>query len=219
VNILETDIAHRLGASFRAGQIAWTDGYATMEAAHTGGLTCAAVLIPLVRENGAWSMVFTRRTDTVESHKGQVSFPGGACDPGELPEQTALREAEEEVGLQPGDVRVLGRLNDIVTITGYRVSPVVGVAPWPYPFQPSVIEVSRIFTIPLTWLGARANWEEIPVTPQGMPRSVPVVTYHQYDGEIVWGATARMVQCFLAVLTEPGGDAQSISDADDPRVA
>lgn len=89
---------------------------------------CAAVLIPLAWFENEWHLLYTRRTNKVESHKGQVSFPGGACDPGEeTPEQTALREAEEEIGVRPQDVRVLGRLAPMVTITSFRVTPVVGI--------------------------------------------------------------------------------------------
>jgi 8-oxo-dGTP pyrophosphatase MutT (NUDIX family) len=157
--------------------------------------------VPLLRRGGAWHLLYTRRTETVEHHKGQVSFPGGGCDDGEkTPEETALREAQEEVGLQPGAVRVLGRLNNVLIITRYRVTPVVGVIPYPYPFKLAPQEVLRAFTIPLVWLANRANWEEQPFSPDGVPRPFPVITYHPYDGEILWGATARMTHNFLGVL-------------------
>ena len=160
-------------------------------------LKCAAVLIPLVRFDDEWHLVFTRRTDRVETHKGQVSFPGGACDPGEqTPEQTALREAEEEIGLRPKDVRLLGRLNPLETITSFRVSPVVGVLPWPYTFRVEYAEVARVFTIPLLWLGSTANrWDFKP--PGGR---FQLIVYHPYDGELLWGATASMTDQFIQVL-------------------
>lgn len=195
----ETEISDRLRRAYRPGAVASTDGYAEM---YTGvRLTCAAVLVPLARREDEWHLVFTRRADTVEHHKGQVSFPGGACDAGEeTPEATALREAEEEIGLHPADVRLLGRLNDIVTITRYRVTPVVGVMPWPYPLRPAPGEVARVFTIPLLWLADRRNWQEEPFTPDGAARPFPVVIYHEYDGEVLWGASASMVLSFLSVL-------------------
>ncbi len=156
------------------------------------------MLVPLVWLDGGWNLLFTRRTEIVESHKGQVSFPGGACDDGETtPEETALREADEEIGLRPADVRLLGRLNDVVTITSYRVTPVVGVVrPWPYVFRVSGVEVGRVFTMPLSWLADRHNrWEfERPDT------GVRLIAYHPFDGELLWGATARMVVNFLEVL-------------------
>jgi len=197
--LTEADIANRLQEAYRPDVIASRDGYAEMYEAIR--LRCAAVLIPLAWWQEQWNLVFTRRTEMVEHHKGQVSFPGGACDDGETtPEQTALREAEEEIGLKPEDVRVLGRLNDVVTITNYRVTPVVGVALWPYPFRPAAAEVSRVFTIPLPWLAGRENWEEQSISSERSPRPFPVIHYHPYDGEILWGASARMTLNFLSVL-------------------
>jgi 8-oxo-dGTP pyrophosphatase MutT (NUDIX family) len=188
-----------LQQAYQPGVIASTDGYAEMF--ENVRLKCAAVLIPLVWWKDEWHLVFTRRTETVEHHKGQVSFPGGGCNLDETtPEETALREAEEEIGLKMGDVRLLGRLNDVVTITHYRVTPVVGVMPWPYEVRLELAEVGRAFTIPLLWLVNRANWDEQPITPDGMRRPFPVVRYNEYDGEILWGASARMTLNFLSVL-------------------
>src|SRR6266545_4111853 len=160
-------------------------------------LRCAAVLVPLIFHENEWHLLFTRRTDRVESHKGQVSFPGGACDEGETtPEQTALREADEEIGLNPNDVKVLGRISNMITITYFRVTPVVGVIKWPTVFRVGEHEVARVFTIPLLWLANPMNrWEfEMP----GRNRSL--IAYHPYDGELLWGATARMTVDFLKVL-------------------
>lgn len=174
-----------------------SDGFSELELTAEVTLKCAAVLVPLVWHDGEWHVLFTRRTDRVESHKGQVSFPGGACDDGETtPEQTALREAEEEIGLQPGHVRVLGRLSNLITITYFRVTPVVGVVKWPAVFRVGEHEVARIFTIPLAWLADSTNrWQfEIP----GKNRSL--IAYHPYDGELLWGATARMTVDLLKVL-------------------
>ena len=191
--LTETSIARRLKKAYQPGRVAAMDGYA--ELYEHGELKCAAVLIPFIRWEETWQIVFTRRTETLEQHKGQVSFPGGGCELGEsTPEATALREAQEEIGLGPQDVRVLGRLNDFITITRYRVAPVVGVIPWPYEFHPEPAEVGRVFTIPLAWLADPHNWDERPVTPQGAARPFPVIHYHPYDGEILWGASARMTQ-------------------------
>src|SRR5512134_3012468 len=101
-----------------------SDGFSEIDLTEETRLKCAAVLIPLVWHDDEWHLLYTRRTDTVESHKGQVSFPGGACDEGEItPEQTALREAEEEIGLDAEDVKILGRLSNLITITYFRVTP------------------------------------------------------------------------------------------------
>jgi len=160
-------------------------------------LRCAAVLVPLIFHENEWHLLFTRRTDRVESHKGQVSFPGGACDEGETtPEQTALREAHEEIGLHPEDVKVLGRLNSMITVTSFRVSPIVGVIPWPYAFLVANIEVARVFTMPVSWLANRSNFWEL--LHQDSGRSI--IFYHPYEGELLWGATARMTVNFLKTI-------------------
>ena len=207
LTLTEDYITLRLRKAYQPGLVASTDGYAALLENET--LLCAAVLMPLAWREDEWHLVFTRRTNDVEHHKGQVSFPGGGCDAQDTtPEQTALREAYEEIGLEPGDVRLLGRLNEMVTITRFCVKPVIGIIPWPYDFHLSVVEVERVFTIPLTWLAQPANWEAHYFTPlvtaqvqeDGAPRSFQVISYHPYDGEILWGASARMTQDFLKVL-------------------
>lgn len=162
----------------------------------TEKIKCAAVLVPLLKEQGEWHLLFTRRTEHVESHKGQVSFPGGACDPGETtPEETALREAAEEIGLDPARVRVLGRLPSMITVTHFRVTPVVGAIEWPTVLRVSTIEVARVFTIPLAWLADPQNrWEFY------RPDRGALLAYHPYDGELLWGATARMTLMLLEAL-------------------
>lgn len=195
ITLTEDQISQCLRAAIEGD--AASDGFSEIDLTEETRLKCAAVLIPLVWHDGEWHLLFTRRTDTVESHKGQVSFPGGGCDEGETtPEQTALREAEEEIGIQTSDVRVLGRLSNLITITYFRVTPVVGVVGWPAVFRVGEHEVARIFTIPLAWLANPANrWEfEMP----GRTRSL--IAYHPYDGELLWGATARMTVDFLRVL-------------------
>ena len=174
-----------------------SDGYAEIDVTAEMQLRCAAVLVPLVWHDNEWHLLFTRRTDKVESHKGQVSFPGGACDEGETtPEQTALREAEEEVGINPNDVKVLGRLTNMITISRFRVTPVVGIIKWPNVFRVGEHEVARVFTIPLGWLANSSNrWQF-----QIQDRKRAVIAYHPYDGELLWGATARMTVDFLNIL-------------------
>lgn len=160
-------------------------------------LKCAAVLIPLALSGDEWHLLYTRRTDRVKSHKGQVSFPGGACDEEDItPEQTALREAEEEIGMRREDVWVLGKLNQLVTVTHYRITPVIGIIPFPYAFKVAGAEVARVFTIPLAWLSDRSNFQEFVM--KDSERSL--ITYHPYDGELLWGATARMTVSFLNTL-------------------
>src|SRR5687768_14621385 len=109
ITLTEEQISEKLQEAIEAAGPS-SDGFQEVELTEETSLKCAAVLVPLVWHDEEWHLLFTRRTDTVESHKGQVSFPGGACDEDETtPEATALREAEEEIGIQPKDVRVLGR--------------------------------------------------------------------------------------------------------------
>lgn len=157
----------------------------------------AAVLVPLVRWADEWHLIFTRRTDTVEHHKGQVSFPGGATDPEDRsPEDTALREAEEEIGIRRSDVRLLGRLGEMVTISNFLVTPIVGVVPWPYELKVHDVEVGRVFTMPLAWLATSENWKEFLHEESGNS----VIKYSHFDGEQVWGITARITVNFIRVL-------------------
>jgi len=158
-DLTEAYITERLRTAYAANVS--SEAPENMNFAPGADLKCAAVLLPLLRLGDEWRLLYTRRTERVETHKGQVSFPGGVCDPGEeQPEQTALRESEEEIGLRPLDVRVLGRLSPLVTITSFRVSPIVGVIPWPYAFRVGNAEVARVFTMPLSWLADQRNrWE------------------------------------------------------------
>ena len=157
----------------------------------------AAVLIPLICKDDTWQILFTRRSDTVHDHKGQVSFPGGAVDPKDLnPIEAALREANEEIGLMSDNVCVLGKMNDFPTISRYLVTPVVGRIQKPFEMRLSPGEVSRVFAIPIKWLVNRSNWEEKPYqTSSGEVHRVKF--FKEYDGEILWGITAHLTVMFL----------------------
>lgn len=165
------------------------------------GLPRAAVLIA-VYEHEEPSVLLTVRTETVEHHKGQISFPGGAQDPEDADlASTALRESEEEIGLQRADVEVWGQLDDIVTISNFIVSPYVGrvTRPAPYEFAPSAIEVAELLAVPLPHLhGPSLNTEPAP----WRGRLVPPPSY-SFGEHLIWGATARMLGQFLE-LTRRG---------------
>jgi 8-oxo-dGTP pyrophosphatase MutT (NUDIX family) len=152
----------------------------------------AAVLVPLLRQDNTWHVLLTSRTDMVQDHKNQVSFPGGAVEVEDIDRiQTALRETWEEIGLRSGDVTVLGYLPNYPTVSGFMITPVIGVIPWPYPFTLSINEVKRVFTIPLNWIADPANYEErIFTTINSIPRKA--LFYKEYDGEILWGISARI---------------------------
>ncbi|MGA2821607.1 MAG: CoA pyrophosphatase [Anaerolineales bacterium] len=161
----------------------------------------AAVLVPMFRAEEGWRLLFTERSQSVEEHPGQVSFPGGQShDPSEAGVETALRETEEEIGLASDQVRVLGQLDPLETVTGFLVTPIVGVFSWPALLRPSPIEVREIFHVPLRWLAQASNlqWLPRPKSAQGRLEWVPV--YQPFEGHVIWGVTARIVVLLLGVL-------------------
>lgn len=160
----------------------------------------AAVLIPLYWYGGEWHVLFTRRSEGVNDHKGQVSFPGGAVDADDRNVyQAALREANEEIGLEPGDVEILGRLKDYITISQFVISPIVARINWPFPIHINSNEVSRVFSIPLSYLGNRSNIE-IRTHTFSDGQTTRLFYFAPYDGELLWGITARITVRLLKVL-------------------
>ena len=163
--------------------------------------TPAAVLLLIYEKAGEPYVVLTRRTEDVEHHKGETSFPGGAFDPddGDML-TTALRETEEEIGVRPEDVEVLGQLDDIVTITGFLVSPFVGVLRTSsYPFVVNAQEVAELVEVPLRHLMDERNLER--GTRHYGDRWLPFLSYH-YGDHRIWGATARIFKGFFDHLKE-----------------
>jgi 8-oxo-dGTP pyrophosphatase MutT (NUDIX family) len=155
----------------------------------------AAVLVPLIESSDGWQVLFTRRTNTVTDHKGLVSFPGGAVDEEDKdPADTATREAWEEIGLPRGQTRICGYLDNLLEITGFTVTPVIGIIPWPFEVHHSENEVYRTFTIPLDWLAAEKNYRYKHFEDRENPAmNRDVVFYDEYDGETVWGLTAYIM--------------------------
>lgn len=163
------------------------------------GKTAAAVLVPLLAADGDPHLLFIRRSATLAQHRGQVAFPGGRTDPDDADAvATALRETQEEIGVEPGHVHVLGVLDDIETMsTRFVITPVVGVVPHPYPWRPSTREVDAIFTVPLRVLTAPATerrelWEF-----DGVRR--PIDVYAVAD-HVIWGATQRITKSLLGLV-------------------
>ena len=154
-------------------------------------LVPAAVLVPVVTHPEGLSVLFTLRTPHLSAHAGQVSFPGGRVEPGDADEAAAaLRETEEEIGLRPDQIRLIGRLDTYVTRTGFRIHPLVGFVAPPLALVPDPQEVADVFEVPLDFLIDPANRRRESRLYQGRERFFWAIPY---DGRYIWGATAGMV--------------------------
>jgi 8-oxo-dGTP pyrophosphatase MutT (NUDIX family) len=161
----------------------------------------SAVLVPVFRKGGKYHLLFIQRTERVEHHKGQISFPGGAhkkADGSLL--STALREAEEETGLAPVDVDVLGELDDVLTATSnYVISPFVGLISYPYNFKPDKWETEELLEVPIEALLLKDSFSETMTIQNGEE----IETLFYDCGEIsIWGATAKILKQFLDIYTD-----------------
>jgi len=160
-------------------------------------LKASAVLIPLFYSQGQYHVLLTERSDDVNFHKGQVCFPGGTREPSDSSLlQTALREAEEEIGLKAKDVEVLGEFDDSLTFTSdYVISPFVAIMPYPYPLKADSREIKEIFSVPLSFFMDEANFER----DSGA---------YKYGKHVIWGATARIIKQFVDLLKSESGASQ-----------
>jgi len=157
----------------------------------------ACVLIPLIRRNGGWAILFTQRAENLAAHSGQISFPGGSVEPGESLEDAAVREAEEEVGIPRNAVELIGRLDDVVTHSGFLVAPFVGVIHEPLEYVIQEAEVVEVFEVPVEALLDVRNPEVRHVAFRG--KAYPAYFYH-YGHHEIWGLTGRMLKAFLDLI-------------------
>ena len=192
------DIVSRLAASPPIEDLLTADDLERQHEIAKGGSKPAAVLLLVVNHPGDPTVVFTQRTAHLADHAGQISFPGGRVEEGDrTPEHTALREAEEEVGI-PGDrVEILGRLPEYHTGTGYRVTPIVGWAEPPLTYRPDPHEVADIFEVPLAFLLDAGNHRYESAFFKGRMRKYWAVPYGE---RFIWGATAGMLVTFHRIL-------------------
>ena len=152
----------------------------------------------LYAKEGEYCILLNKRTDTVEHHKGEISFPGGSKDPDDSTLlDTALRETHEEMGINPDDVEVLGELDDTPTITNFLIATTVGTIPYPYDFKPSAFEVAEVLEVPISALmNGESRRDEIRIA-GGELVNLPSYVYH---GHVIFGATARVLSRFLELL-------------------
>ena len=162
----------------------------------------ASVLIPLFRRSEDFFILFTKRTNSVEHHKGQISFPGGAVDPEDGSYlNAALREAREEIGLREKDVEMIGRIDDAVAhVSHFVIHPFVGVIPYPYDFKINKREVDRLIEVPLREVVIQ-NREKDETDFEFQGRIYPAPAY-EYRGDLIWGATARILKNLLDIIGE-----------------
>jgi 8-oxo-dGTP pyrophosphatase MutT (NUDIX family) len=163
-------------------------------------LARAAVLLPLYERDGEVHVLFTRRSELVEHHKGQISFPGGAHDASDRDlSHTATRETWEEIGVDEGHIELIGQLDEMITVSDFLVRPFVGriTMPGPYPFSHSEIEVAEILEVPLAHLQDPTNTVAELRNYQG--REVMMYSY-AWREHLIWGATARILRQFLELI-------------------
>ncbi len=164
-------------------------------------LTFAAVLIPIIRREPQLTVLFTQRTTHLTDHAGQISFPGGRAEPEDVSvEATALRETEEEIGLDRNRVTLLGRLPEYITGTGYRVTPVVGWIEPGFTLAPDPFEVAEVFEVPLEFLLDPLNHQQKSMYWEGRERQFYVMPY---QSRYIWGATAGMLRSLYQALAAP----------------
>lgn len=162
---------------------------------HDGDLTAADTLLPAavliaVTDRADPGVILTQRTDTMSRHPGQIAFPGGRIDPGEDVITAALREAEEEIALPRDEVRVIGEADSYRTVTGFQVTPVIGIIPPDLVYTPSEAEVASVFEVPLAFLLDEANHVEATLEWQGHDRHYYEIMWNERR---IWGATAAMI--------------------------
>lgn len=169
-----------------------------------GAATVAAVLVPIVTHPAGLTVLFTQRTAHLKAHSGQVSFPGGRAEPADAsPEETALRESEEEIGLARSRVEVLARLPEYFTRTGFRVTPVVGLILPPLELVPDPGEVEAVFEVPLAFLLDPRNHQRHTREFQGQSVGYYAMTYRSNEEErTIWGATAGMLVNLCRALAD-----------------
>lgn len=159
----------------------------------------AAVLVPVFEAGGVPHLLLTRRTELVEHHKGQISFPGGRAEQDDANLlATALRETQEEIGLPPESVEILGRLDECETmVSGFAITPYVGLIPPPEVLLPNPIEIDALITVPLPVFLDSASLRVERVTFEGRQREM---IFYDYPPHVIWGVTARIIRQMVGLL-------------------
>ncbi|MGD0174314.1 MAG: CoA pyrophosphatase [Anaerolineales bacterium] len=167
------------------------------------GIKSSAVMVPLLKDETVWKLLFTRRSNQLADHRGQVSFPGGHVEAGDSgPLQTALRETCEEIGIRSEDIRPLGILDPADTRTGFRIWPVVCVLKWPLELTLSAPEVREVFFVPVEWLMQPGNLTRRSVESVNGRAQSTAPFFEPFQGHVIWGATAAITVRLMEILRE-----------------
>ncbi len=196
-------IVERLGDSFENFGVRSSRGDHDLNPGMQPGaiMRHAAVLVPIVSRPDGATLMLTKRTDHLDHHPGQISFPGGHIETTDgSAEAAALREAEEEVGLQHDEVEIVGRLDQYITRTGFSVTPVVGLVNSDYTVSLDPFEVAEVFEVPLSFLLDDSNHRRDHRVHEGVRREFYAMPYGEY---YIWGATAGMIRNLYDVVAGP----------------
>ena len=167
---------------------------------HTPSLVPAAVLLLMYPKDGEYCILLNKRTEIVEHHKGEIGFPGGAKDPEDKDFlHTALRETYEEMGIKAEDVTIIGELDDVATRSHFRVRVFVGTIPYPYPFNPSSLEIAEVLEVPIRELLDPANSTE---EARSVDEGASTAYCYTYGEHRIFGATGQIVTQFLGLLPD-----------------
>ena len=177
-SLTEEQITEKLGAK-RPGKI------------KEPGLKPAAVLVPLIARSNGWCLLFTKRSDKVEAHKGEISYPGGMIEEGESALSAALRETHEELGIAEDRIRILGELDEILTVTGFRIRPFVAKLRWPTALRPNPGEIESVHMLNLADFTDRSRFKS--KLWKHNRRDYPVY-FFEFPECTVWGATAKITK-------------------------
>jgi 8-oxo-dGTP pyrophosphatase MutT (NUDIX family) len=188
----------------------WYEGSGQRAVVTREDLLYSAVLVPIIVAGDEPMLLLTQRTENVETHKGQVAFPGGTVDSDDRDRvHTALREMREEVGIDASEVEVCGMLDDLATPTGFVITPVVGLLHTQPKIRPNEDEVADVFSVPLAFFADPANAQREFRLAGGQQREVWI---YRYDSRIIWGATAAVIRQLLTVLMKPVPDRPAQND-------
>ncbi len=164
-----------------------------------GDYTHSSVLLPFFIKNNQHWLLLIRRADTLQYHSGEISFPGGMVEEGDLNlVTTAKRETFEEVGVLEDDIEIVGPLDDVSTLTSnFIIHPFIGIIPFPYPFRINRQEVSYIIEIPLNFFLNSPNLQYVSINYKGDTFTTPAF---DYEGAIIWGATERIIENLISLI-------------------